>query len=141
MLSYLALFFSAFLSATLLPLNSEIVLLAMLDRAQPTLVLWLIATTGNSLGSMVNWVLGSYLLKFQSSRWFPFKEQTLQRAQQWFERYGKWSLLLAWMPVIGDALTVIAGTMKVRLSIFTLLVVIGKGARYALLIVIYFGIF
>ncbi len=133
-LAYLGLFLSAFLSATLLPGSSEILLVSLLQQDLSQGLLWLWATAGNSLGSFVNWVLGRYFLHFQHRRWFPISEQSLEKAQHWFQRYGIWSLLLSWAPVIGDPLTLLAGVMKVRLSLFILLVVIAKGVRYALLL-------
>jgi membrane protein YqaA with SNARE-associated domain len=70
------------------------------------------------------------LLHFQDRRWFYFSRGQIERAQRWYQRYGFWSLLLAWAPVGGDALTLIAGIMKVRLWLFLLLVGSGKALRY-----------
>ena len=130
MLSYLTLFGAAFLAATILPFYSEVVLFALLRDGGDPVVLVLIATLGNTLGAVVNWLLGRYLLHFQDRRWFYFKPAQIEKAQRWFQRYGFWSLLMAWAPVGGDALTLIAGIMKVRLVVFLLLVGIGKGLRY-----------
>jgi len=127
----LGLFVSAFLSATLLPGSSEILLAALIPQHYDPFNLWLWATAGNTLGSCVNWLMGRYLLHFQQRRWFPVKEDALQRAQHWFQRYGVWSLLLAWAPVFGDGLTLIAGIMRINFSIFVVLTAIGKGLRYA----------
>jgi membrane protein YqaA with SNARE-associated domain len=96
-----------------------------------------VATAGNSLGSAVNWGLGRYLTRFESHRWFPFKGKRLATGQRWFQRYGVWSLLLAWLPICGDALTFIAGIMRVRFVLFFTLTTIGKGARYAVVIAMY----
>jgi membrane protein YqaA with SNARE-associated domain len=128
---YLGLFLSAFLSSTLLPGSSEILLIGLFAEGYDAYKLWAWATVGNTLGSLLNWLLGAYLLHYQDRSWFPFKAGNLKRSQQWFQKYGKWSLLLAWAPVVGDALTFIAGMMKVNLGIFTALVFIGKGLRYA----------
>ncbi|MDX1267876.1 MAG: YqaA family protein [Oceanisphaera sp.] len=138
MLDYLIVFASSLLAATIAPFYSEVVLAAVLTR-QPdaAVLLWALASVGNTLGSVVNWWLGKYLLHYRHKRWFPIKDKQLERAQHWFQRFGVWSLLLAWAPVGGDALTFIAGIMKVRLLPFTLLVFIGKSVRY--LIVIYFA--
>ena len=130
MLSYLALFGAAFLAATILPFSSEVILFALLRAGGDPLILVLIATLGNTLGAVVNWGLGRYLLHFQDRRWFYFEPAQIEKAQRWFQRYGFWSLLMAWVPVGGDALTLIAGIMKVRLAVFLLLVGIGKGLRY-----------
>lgn len=128
--SYLLLFVSAFLAATILPLSSEFYLLKLLADGMSAGPLWAVATTGNTLGSAVNWAMGLYLLQFQHRRWFYFDDRQIQRGQQWFNRYGIWSLLLAWLPVCGDVLTLIAGVMRVRFAVFLLLVAIGKGLRY-----------
>lgn len=134
MWSLVLLFFSAFLAATLLPFYSEIVLVSLLLQGEPKMALWLVATTGNTLGAAVNWGLGRYLLHFQQRDWFPFKADKLQRSQQWFNRYGVWSLLFAWLPVGGDALTFIAGIMRVPLVTLLVLAGIGKGIRYVIVI-------
>jgi membrane protein YqaA with SNARE-associated domain len=128
--SFLLLFASAFLAATILPFYSEVMLFALLREGGDPVALVLIATLGNTLGAVVNWVLGRYLLHFQDRRWFYFSSAQIEKAQRWFQRYGFWSLLLAWMPVGGDALTLIAGIMKVRMWLFLLLVGTGKALRY-----------
>jgi membrane protein YqaA with SNARE-associated domain len=128
--AYLLLFASAFLAATILPFYSEVILFALLrEGGDPTLLVF-VATLGNTLGAVVNWLLGRYLLHFQDRRWFYFGRSQIEKAQNWFQRYGFWSLLMAWAPVGGDALTLIAGIMKVRLWVFLLLVGTGKGLRY-----------
>lgn len=132
MVDYITLFWSGFLSATLLPGSSEIVLIAMLSQGMGEPVLLVVAgTLGNVLGSLVNWLLGKYLMRFMGRRWFPVSHKQYDKAKIWFERYGVWSLLLAWLPVVGDPLTLIAGTLGVRLRVFLILVTIGKFARYA----------
>jgi len=136
-MSYFLLFGSAFLAATILPFYSEVVMFAMLRAGEPPALLLLAATTGNTLGAVVNWVLGRYLLHFQHRKWFYFKPEQIARMQVWFQRYGVWTLLLAWMPVVGDPLTLVAGVMRVRLWLFLLLVGIGKSVRY--IAVIYFS--
>jgi len=124
----------AFLSATLLPGGSEILFLSLLYQGYDPLALWLCASLGNTLGAWINWLLGRYFLHFQQCRWFPFKADRLQSAQKWFQHYGIWSLLLAWMPIVGDALTFIAGVMRVPVWVFLLLTAMGKSGRYAALI-------
>jgi membrane protein YqaA with SNARE-associated domain len=138
---YSILFLSAFGAATILPFYSEIAFIAMLEQGYAPFWVWLVATAGNSLGAVVNWVLGRYLTRFESKRWFPFKADSLHRSQAWFQEYGVWSLLFAWLPIGGDALTFVAGVMRVRFEIFFALTAIGKGARYAVLYLIYSGIF
>ncbi len=132
--AYLGLFFSAFLAATLVPAYSEVVFAGLVAAGHDPLLLLAWASLGNTLGSAVNWVLGRYLLHFRERKWFPFKAESLGRSQVWFQKYGVWSLLLAWMPVGGDALTFIAGMMRVRFWLFFLLTGIGKTLRYAILL-------
>jgi membrane protein YqaA with SNARE-associated domain len=131
--SYASLFAAAFLAATILPFYSEVLFLGLLASGYDPFVTWLVASLGNTLGAGVNWLLGRYLLHFQHRRWFPFKVDNLARAQRWFQRFGVWSLLLSWLPVGGDTLTFIAGIMRVRFDLFFVLTLIGKGARYAVL--------
>lgn len=136
-MTYLSLFLLSLISATLLPGGSEVLLATLVHQATTPFgifTLWLVASLGNTLGSVVNYALGRYLLHFEHKRWFPFKLNQINSAQRWFERYGKWSLLLAWMPIIGDPLTFYAGLMKTHFWQFVLLVLIGKSVRYALVI-------
>ncbi len=125
---------SSFLAATVLPFYSEFAVGGAVAAGADPLLTLATASTGNTAGAVVNWVLGRYLLHFQDRRWFPVKQQHLARAQAWFQRYGVWSLLLAWLPVGGDPLTFVAGIMRVRLAVFIVLVAAGKTARYAAVI-------
>ena len=132
--AYLGLFLSAFFAATLLPLQSEAVLVALLlGGAHATWALLTVATAGNVLGSWVNWLLGRSLEHYRQRRWFPVCDARLQQAQSWYARYGRWSLLLSWMPVIGDPLTLVAGVMREPLWRFLLIVTLAKAMRYAVL--------
>jgi membrane protein YqaA with SNARE-associated domain len=139
---YSGLFLSAFLAATLLPLSSEAVL-AALSQAQgfDVVLLFAIATLGNTLGAVVNWALGRFCLKWRERSWFPFSTTQLERAGARFRRYGVWSLLLAWLPVVGDPLTFAAGVLRVRFLPFLVLVGLGKGARYAAVLAVAQGVF
>jgi membrane protein YqaA with SNARE-associated domain len=140
MLSEWALFLSAFGAATLLPLQSEAVLVGLLLRdPQAVFSLLLIATAGNVLGSIVNWLLGRGIEHLRDRRWFPFKPAQLDKAQQRYQRFGQWSLLLSWMPVIGDPLTLIAGIMREPFWRFVVLVTIAKAGRYAVLALLTLG--
>jgi membrane protein YqaA with SNARE-associated domain len=132
--AYLGLFLVAFLAATLVPAYSEILFATLLAAGYPPFPLWAWATAGNTLGSAVNWMLGRFLLHLQHRSWFPFGADALARGERWFQRYGVWSLLLAWAPVFGDAITFVAGLMRVRFPMFLLLTGVGKGARYAILL-------
>jgi len=136
MTAYFSLFGLSFLAATLLPFYSEVALVGLLAAGYDPGLLWLFASIGNTLGAVVNWVLGRYLVHFEHRRWFPFPASKLQRYQRWYRHFGVWSLLLAWLPVGGDALTFIAGIMKVHLGIFLMLVGLGKSLRYAVVILL-----
>ncbi|WP_430472744.1 YqaA family protein [Thalassospira lucentensis] len=128
------LFFSGLTSATLLPGTSEAALAALVASNDHAIwLLVIVATAGNVLGSVVNWALGLYVDHFKTRRWFPISPDQLDRASRWFARYGLWSLLLAWLPIIGDPLTLFAGVMRVRFIPFLILVTIGKAARYAMI--------
>jgi membrane protein YqaA with SNARE-associated domain len=129
-LGFLGLFIASFLAATILPLSSEVVLGALLVNGLSPVALVTIATAGNVLGSLVNYVLGWWLGQQVVRRWLKMSPDEFIRAEQRFRRYGLVSLLFAWVPVIGDPITVVAGVLRVRLLWFLLLVVAGKCARY-----------
>lgn len=131
----IVLFLSAFFAATLLPVQSELVLAALRTSSEySTEMLLIVVTTGNVLGALVNWFLGRYLVHFKDKKWFPIKEKSLNKATRFYQKWGVWSLLLAWTPFIGDPLTMIAGMFRVNLPIFLLLVTIGKAARYIVIL-------
>lgn len=134
MISYALLFGSSFLAATILPFYSEVLLFALLRDGGDPWALVAVATLGNTLGAVVNWVLGLYILRFQDKRWFYFSQKQISKAQAWFQRYGVWTLLLAWLPIGGDPLTLIAGIMRVKIVPFLLLVGLGKGLRYVFVV-------
>lgn len=134
MIAYVGLFASALVAATILPMQSEAVLVGLLALdAHSTVALIVVATVGNVLGSIINWYLGRYILRFKNKRWFPSSEQQLERAQNWYRRYGRWSLLASWLPIVGDPLTVVAGVMKEPIGPFIILVTLAKGSRYIVL--------
>lgn len=134
--AYLSLFGVALLAATILPTASEVMLSGLAITGYDPFILWTVATIGNTLGSVVNYGVGRFLLRYKDRPNFPFKKEQLKTSQAWFQRYGVWTLLLAWLPLIGDVFTFAAGVMKVKFPIFLLLVFIGKGARYAFLLVV-----
>ena len=123
---------ASFLAATLLPGSSEILLVALIvQHPDAALLFVLVATVGNTAGSVVNYVLGLGLGRPVAERFPKFvSKESLARAEDWFSRYGMWTLLFAWVPVIGDPLTVVAGVLRTRLVQFVLLVAAGKSARY-----------
>lgn len=132
--AYWSMFWTAFAAATILPFYSEVLLVGLMSSGHEPWMLWAAATAGNTIGGVLNWFLGRFLMRFSDRRWFPVRQKDVQCAQRWFQRWGVWSLLLAWLPVGGDALTFIGGMMRVHLWLFVLLVGAGKGARYALII-------
>ena len=139
LISYFQLLIISFLAATILPLSSELVLSTMLltDSFDKYLLL-VVASFGNIFGSSVNWYLGKKILIFKDRKWFPVNEKQIAKSEMYFKKYGIWSLLLAWVPIIGDPLTVIAGVLRVNFFIFLLLVSISKTSRYIFLIFIIF---
>lgn len=131
LLVYSSLFAAAFLAATIIPAQSELVLATLLvsGRYDPALLL-LVASLGNTLGACVNWLLGRFVERFRDRRWFPVAADKLEKAGGWYLRWGKWSLLLSWLPVIGDSLTVAAGLLRTPFATFFALVLLAKLARY-----------
>ena len=128
---YAGLFVAAFVAATLIPAQSEVLLTAMVVSGRYELVLlFLAATAGNTLGSLVNWLLGRFCEHLRGRKWFPFKAEAIEKAQRWYARWGKWSLLLSWAPIIGDGLTFAAGLLRIPLTVFLPLVLLAKGGRY-----------
>ena len=110
-------------------MGSEALLLLLANEGHTLWLLWLVASAGNILGSCINYALGYWsqekiLHKYQSSR-------SWNKANHWFQKYGSWSLLFAWLPVIGDPLTLLAGITKTRFWLFLTLVSVGKAGRYA----------
>ena len=133
---YLSLFGISFLAATILPFSSEFSLAGLISTSNFNNSLLLIAASlGNILGSVVNWFIGFYSRNFTSKKWFPFNELQITTSSKWFEKFGKWSLLFAWVPILGDPLTLVAGLLRVRFLDFIILVAIGKVSRY--LVVLY----
>lgn len=130
----LGLFASAFLAATLLPAQSEAVLVGLL-LAHPASVAVLIATAslGNTLGAMVNWLLGLGIQRFRNKRWFPVSARQLEHAERHYRRFGRWSLLLSWMPIVGDPLVLVAGVLREKFWIVFLLTALAKTGRYLVL--------
>lgn len=127
---YPALFLLSFLASTLIPLGSEWLLVALIVQGFPPLPVILVASTGNLLGAGTSYGIGVCGSPFLTTRIMRLGEHERLRAERFFAKYGSWSLLLSWLPVIGDPLCVVAGMMKVSLGRFALLVVIGKVTRY-----------
>ncbi len=126
---YLTLFFSAFISATLIPFGSEALLIYDIKEGYNVYFLILFATLGNTLGSILNYFLGlkgeSFLVKNNF-----LKEKLLLKSKNYFYKYGWFCILFSWLPIIGDPITFIAGVLKFNLKLFILLVLIAKFSRY-----------
>ncbi|MEQ1950357.1 YqaA family protein [Mesorhizobium sp. CN2-181] len=126
-------FATAFVAATLVPAQSETVLVGLQLAGYPLLPLVIAASIGNTLGAVVNWAIGRGIEHYRGLRWFPVSPDTLDRAAGWYKRWGRWSLLLSWAPLGGDALTVAAGVLREPFWSFVILVAIAKTGRYAVL--------
>ena len=128
---YLSIFTISFLAATILPFSSELTLAGLIATSNyNNIILLIVASFGNTLGSVVNWALGFYSRKLSTKKWFLFKETQIERSSEWFRNFGKWSLLFAWVPIVGDPLTLVSGLLRVRFLDFIILVAIGKVSRY-----------
>jgi len=137
---YFGLFGAAFLSATVFPFQSEVILFSMLIAEHyQVILLVLFASVGNTLGSCVNWFLGRFIAHFEDRRWFPLSKKQITRAEGWYHQYGRWSLLLSWVPVIGDPLTIVAGVLREPFPVFLALVAVAKTARYVAVAAITLG--
>ncbi len=129
-LGYIGLFIAAFLAATILPLSSEALLSTLLISEFSPVALVIVATTGNVLGSLTNYALGYWGSLEVVKRWLKISEEEFVKAEQRFVKYGLFSLLFAWVPIIGDPLTLIAGVLRIHLLWFVILVTVGKLMRY-----------
>lgn len=131
MFELIGLFTAAFLSATLLPGSSEVALVAVLATGRSSLVdALIVATIGNTFGSCVNWALGLFVTRWRGSRFFPIKEEDYERYCALYQKFGLWSLLASWVPIIGDPLTVMAGIFRTPLLVFLPIVAFAKLLRY-----------
>lgn len=129
--AYGGLFGAAFLAATILPALSEPGLAGLIVSGEHNLAALIVAAgAGNTLGAVVNWVLGRYIEKLHDRKWFPATPGQIDQASAWYRKYGRWSLLLSWAPVIGDPLTLAAGVLREPFWSFLLLVAAAKTLRY-----------
>lgn len=138
--TYGGLFAISFLAATIFPAQSEIGLSGLIvsgNYSVPLLVV--VASVGNTLGSVVNWVIGRGLESVAETKWSPIPNKALDRAKSWYHRYGRWSLLLSWAPFVGDPLTFAAGALREPFLSFLLLVSFAKTARYVVVALLTMG--
>jgi len=133
-MAYVSLFFSALIAATVFPAQSEMVLVYLVQQASlPVWALVVVASIGNVLGSVINYALGYYVHRFKDRRWFPASPKQMDRAQAFYVKWGRYSLLASWVPIIGDPITVVAGVLRDRFLVFLILVAIAKSGRYVVL--------
>lgn len=138
--AYFGLFLAALAAGSIMPVPSEAALVALiLTSDQPVWIAVAVATVGNVTGSMINWTLGQGIERLRGTRWFPASEATIERAGRWYHRYGRWSLLLSFVPIIGDPLTIVAGVMKESLWFFFIVVTIAKLGRYVVVAALTLG--
>ena len=131
---YTGLFVVAFLAATLFPAHSEAVLVGLLLVGnQPVWLLVAVATVGNTLGAAINWLLGRYFYLLRNKKWYPVKAETLEKAERWYHKYGRWSLLLSWVPFLGHPITLLAGVLREPFLSYMGIVGVAKLARYLVL--------
>ncbi|MFU0503822.1 YqaA family protein [Pseudaminobacter sp. NGMCC 1.201702] len=133
LLALTGLFAIAFVAATILPAQSEAAMVGLQLAGYPVVLLVVVASVGNTLGAVVNWALGRGVERFKDRRWFPVSPASLDRASAWYRKWGRWSLLLSWAPLGGDALTVAAGVLREPFWSFLALVAIAKTGRYVVL--------
>ena len=129
----IGLFIAAFIAATILPLSSEALLLVIIASTDQIMIPVLVASAGNISGSFLNYFLGWKGNRLVLNKLFRLTENEIEKASQRFIKYGSFSMLFAWVPIIGDPLTVVAGLFKMNIWIFTILVSIGKFSRYVIL--------
>jgi len=133
-MAYVSLFFSALIAATVFPAQSEMVLVYLVQQAaHPVWALVVVASIGNVLGSLINYALGYSVHRFKDRRWFPASPKQMDRAQAFYAKWGRYSLLASWVPIIGDPITVVAGVLRYRFLVFLILVAIAKSGRYVVL--------
>ncbi len=125
------LFAAAFFAATLLPGSSEAVLAGILASGKVSAGLAIgVATLGNTLGSCMNWGIGRYAMHFRHRKWFPANDAQITRYSNWYAKWGVWTLLASWVPIIGDPLTLISGMAKTPILVFISIVAVAKLLRY-----------
>lgn len=129
---YAGLFLASFLAATILPLSSEVILsLLLINGLNPT-ILVCVATLGNVLGAFVNYAMGAWGSIFFTRKVIKISDDEFFKAKQRFQKYGVTSLLFAWVPIIGDPLTLVAGVLRINILVFFVLVSLGKLIRYVI---------
>lgn len=128
-----SLFLLSFMAATVLPIGSEWLLIVMILQGFSLQDAVLTATVGNFLGACTTYLIGIWGSGFLVQTVLRIDETQLERAETLYGKYGSWSLLLSWLPLVGDPLCLIAGVFRISFFRFSVLVFIGKLSRYAIL--------
>lgn len=138
---YPGLFLSSFLASTLLPLGSEALVILLIAGGFNVFYVIMVASVGNYLGACTSYYLGLAGRMHIIAKYFRISDADLAHVEKWFNKYGSWSLLFTWLPVVGDAIPVFAGVTGFRFRVFSVLVFVGKFFRYAVLAyLVYAGI-
>ena len=132
---YISLFIFCLTLGTFFPFASETYLITLLlSEKYNVVLLLLLASVGNILGSVISWLFGYFVNYFINKPWFPINKYLLQKANSIFDKYGKWSLLLSWVPFIGDPIAFVAGSLRYKFILFIIFISIGKFGRYLIII-------
>ena len=130
-LNLLGLFLSAFLAATLIPAQSELGLgYLILYTDYSVVMLIMIASFGNTCGAIINWIIGRGIANSVMRLEKIQQSSNYSKITFWYQRFGQWTLLLSWVPIVGDPITIIAGTLKMPFKNFLFIVALAKTTRY-----------
>jgi membrane protein YqaA with SNARE-associated domain len=133
---YVSLFLLSFLASTIIPIGSEWLLVTMVIKGQNPILSVASATTGNTLGACTTYAIGIYGSEWVSRKLLRFDELSRKRAEMFYAKFGVWSLLFSWLPIVGDPLCLAGGLLRIHFGVFLLLVFVGKLIRYGLLAVL-----
>jgi len=134
--SLAVLFLLSFLAATVVPLGSEWLLAVMILGGFSPIQTVFTATLGNYLGACTTYLIGIYGSGFFIRKLLRISDSDLIKANRIYRKYGSWSLLLSWLPVVGDPLCLLAGIFKTGFTRFSLLIFSGKFLRYTTLAIL-----
>ena len=135
-LGYLGLFITCFLAATILPIASEVFLISMLAAKYDPLSSLLIASTGNTLGSYLNFGIG-YIGNPEWLKKLRVKQKTIESWKASIQKYGVWLALLSWLPIVGDIIGIALGFFRANIFWSFLFMAIGKFIRYLVVVLVY----
>ena len=133
---YVSLFLLSFLASTIIPIGSEWLLITMVIKGMNPILSVASATTGNTLGACTTYAIGIYGSEWVSRKLLRFDELSRKRAEMFYAKFGVWSLLFSWLPIVGDPLCLAGGLLRINFGVFLLLVFVGKLLRYGLLAVL-----